>query len=143
MSVVLNWKQGLSFTGSAPGGHSVELDGHSLEESASFAPIELAAVALGGCTAMDVISILEKKKQRVTGFQVVVHTERREEHPRIWTRATIEYVVQGRTIDRTAVERAIQLSSEKYCSVQNMLKASVPIETKFEIVEEELLPQAV
>lgn len=88
---------------------------------------------------MDVISILQKKQQEVSGLQVRAHTDRRDEHPRVWTRATIEYIVTGNNIDPAAVERAIQLSSEKHCSVQNMLKASVPIETRYKIVEDEKL----
>jgi putative redox protein len=93
-------------------------------------PMELLAIGFAGCTAMDVISILQKKKQEVTAFEVRVHADRAEEHPRVFTRIVMEYVVSGNKVDRTAVERAVQLSSEKYCPAQAMFKKIVPLELK-------------
>ena len=86
METVLNWEDGLSFTGSTPSGNSLSLSGHGPigEGNHGFSPIELVALGLGGCTAMDVISILQKKQQEVTGLQMRVQTERRKEHPRVW-----------------------------------------------------------
>jgi putative redox protein len=81
-----------------------------------------------------VISILEKKRQAVTAFQVKVETHRKEEHPKVWTHVMIDYLVTGKDIDPAAVERAIQLSSEKYCPAQNMLKLAVKIESRYEII---------
>jgi putative redox protein len=78
---------------------------------------------------------LQKKKQDVQNLQVRVTTERKEEHPKVWTRALIEYFITGKSVDPAAVERAIELSHDKYCIVQNMLKASVNIETRYEIKE--------
>lgn len=135
MQVTLDWKQGLSFSGTAPSGHSVDLSAYTDVGGAGngFAPEELVALGLGGCTGMDVVSILRKKQQDVQKFEVRVTTQKQQEHPKVWTHALIEYIVTGSNIDPAAVERAIQLSSEKYCLVQNMLKASVKIETKYEI----------
>lgn len=137
MQVSLDWKQGLSFHGSAPSGHSVDLSAYKDVGGAGdgFAPEELVALGLGGCTGMDIISILQKKQQDVQKLQLRVTTQKRDEHPKVWTHALIEYIVTGSNIDPAAVERAIQLSSEKYCLVQNMLKASVKIETRYEIKE--------
>lgn len=137
MQVALDWKQGMSFRGSAPSGFSLDLSAYPDVGGAGdgFAPVELVALGLAGCTGMDVISILQKKKQEVHAFEVRVKTERKEEHPRIWTRAVIEYIVTGKGIDPAAVERAIQLSSDKYCPVQNMLRPTVKIETRYEIHE--------
>ncbi len=141
MEVMLDWKDGLSFRGSAPSGFSLDMSAYKDVGGAGdgFAPVELVALGLGGCTAIDVISILKKKRQEVKSFQVRVSTQRSEKHPKVWKQAVIEYVVTGQDIDPAAVEGAIQLSSEKYCVVQNMLKAAVPIQTRFEIhtVEEQ------
>lgn len=136
MQVALNWKSGVSFTGHAPAsGFNLEVSGDADIGGAGdgFSPMELMALGLGGCTGIDVISILQKKRQDVTGLEVRVNTERREEHPKVWTRVLIEYIVTGRNIDPAAVERSIQLSSEKYCPAQNMLKIAVKIETRYEI----------
>ncbi|MEX2161238.1 MAG: OsmC family protein [Anaerolineales bacterium] len=137
MKVALKWKQGLSFSGSAPSGHSLDMSAYQDVGGTGdgFAPVELVALGLGGCTGMDVISILQKKRQDVKAFEVRVTTERKEEHPRVWTRAVIEYLITGKDIDPAAVERAIQLSSEKYCPVQNMLRPAVKLETRYEIRE--------
>ena len=136
MQVSLDWKQGMSFRGNAPTG-SVDISAYPDVGGMGdgLAPVELVALGLGGCTAVDVISILQKKKQDVQNLQVRVTTERKEEHPKVWTRALIEYFITGKSVDPAAVERAIELSHDKYCIVQNMLKASVNIETRYEIKE--------
>lgn len=137
MQVALNWKNGLSFSGR--GGNS----GYSLDVSADadvggaedgFQPMELVALGLASCTGVDVMSILQKKRQEVTGLEVRVETQRAKAHPRVWTHLMIEYIVTGKNVDRAAVERAIQLSREKYCPAQNMLKLAVKIESRYEIV---------
>jgi putative redox protein len=109
-------------------------------ENDGFKPIELLLVGLAGCTAMDVISILQKKRQTVTGFEVKVHAERSTEHPRVFTDIEIKYVVRGRKVDRVAVERAVALSEEKYCAAQAMLRQAVPIRCSCEVLEEEAIP---
>jgi putative redox protein len=136
MQVALDWKNGLSFKGNATGsGFSLDIDGEPEVGGGGggLTPMELLALGLAGCTAMDVISILQKKRQEVSAFEVHVNTQRKEEHPKVWTHALIEYIVTGKNIDPAAVERAIQLSSEKYCPAQNMLKQTVQIETRYEI----------
>jgi len=101
-----------------------------------FRPLELMLVSLGGCTAMDVMSILTKKRQDVTGFHVQVDAERAEEHPRVFTAITVRYTVRGRNIDPAAVERAIELSETRYCPAQAMLVKAVPIQHVYTIEEE-------
>lgn len=95
----------------------------------------LVLLGLAGCTAMDVISILRKKRQHVTGFEVQAHAERAEEHPKVFTDVTIRYIVEGINIDPAAVMRAIELSETKYCPAQAMLVQAVPIKHEYEIVE--------
>lgn len=134
------WKGKMFFEGTGAGRFTLPMD-TSVEsggEDSGFRPIELVLVALAGCTAMDVISILQKKRQDVTDFEVrVVEAERAEDHPRVYTRIMLEYVVTGRGIDRTAVERAVELSEEKYCSVQGMLGKVTNIERIITVLEAE------
>ncbi len=97
--------------------------------------MELIAIGLAGCTAMDVISILQKKRQDVTAFETRVHARRAVEHPKVFTNIQIEYIVEGRKIDPAAVERAIELSETKYCPAQAMLAKAVKIDHTYTIRE--------
>jgi putative redox protein len=138
MDAKVIWKQeGLSFNATADTGGQIELASASDKGMEGFRPMELLAMGLAGCTAMDVISILKKKRQNVVDFEVKVHTEKAEQYPKVWTKAVIEYVVTGSGVDPAAVERAMQLSRETYCPAQNMLGQAVNIETKYTIIEAE------
>jgi putative redox protein len=137
MKAKVTWTGGMSFTGTGVSGFSVPVgtDPSVGGSNDGFRPMELLAVSLAGCTAMDVISILKKKRQEVTAFEVRVYTEQANEHPKVYTHITVEYLVEGSNIDPAAVERAIQLSSEKYCPVQAMLSSSVKIDHTYKITE--------
>ncbi len=142
MDAKVVWKSGMSFDGTASSGLILPVD-TSVESGGNdsgFRPMELLLVGLAGCTAMDVISILKKKRQDVTNFEVRVRGERAEDHPKVFTHILIEYVVTGRELDRTAVERAVELSETKYCSAQAMLGKVARIENKITIQQAE--PQA-
>ena len=97
-------------------------------------PMEAVLGATGGCSAMDVIAILRKKRQRVTGYEIEVTAERREEHPRAFTRIDILHRVRGHDMSAAAVEEAIRLSDTKYCSVHAMLVPAVTLTSRFEIL---------
>jgi putative redox protein len=100
-------------------------------------PIELVAVGLAGCTAFDVITVLRHKyHQRVTGYEVRVEADQAERPPQVFTAVRVHHVVTGFEIDRTAIEEAIRLSEEKYCSVGAMLKQTATFKTTYEIFEE-------
>jgi putative redox protein len=100
-------------------------------------PIELVAVGLAGCTAFDVITILRQKfHQKVTGYEVRVEADQAERPPQVFTAVRIHHVVTGIEIDPAAIEEAIRLSEEKYCSVGAMVKQTAAIKTTFEVVEE-------
>jgi putative redox protein len=130
----VKWNGSLSFIGSAESGFQVPIS--SGDESSGFRPLELLAVGLAGCTAMDVISILEKKRQQVTDFQVNVDIlDRAQEYPKVWKRIKIEYMITGKAIDSDAVERAIDLSKTKYCPASAMLEKGMQIEHEYKIVE--------
>ncbi|MDP2964548.1 MAG: OsmC family protein [Pelolinea sp.] len=127
----------MSFDGSADSGFSVPL-GTVLDvggDNDGFRPMELIAVGIAGCTAMDVISILQKKHQEVTSFEVRVHAERATEHPKVFTHLTIEYVIGGKNLLKDAVERAVELSGTKYCSAQAMFKKVAPMDLKITYLE--------
>ena len=134
------WKGKMSFDGSSANGFSLPI-GTSTEsggDNDGFRPMELLLIGMAGCTAMDVISILEKKRQDVTGFEVrVVEAERAAEHPKVYTHIVLEYVVTGKNVDRAAVERAVELSSTKYCSAEAMLGKVAKIENKITVLEAE------
>jgi len=130
MDAKVIWKEKMSFEGTADSGFKVTL-GTIPEvggDNDGFRPMELLAIGLAGCTAMNVISILNKKKQDVHDFEVRVHADRAEEHPKVFTHLTIEYVVSGKNVDQAAVERAVELSETKYCSAQAMFNKIVPID---------------
>lgn len=139
MNAIVTWQENMVFTGTADSGYSIQLDAKKEVggEGRGFVPMELMAVSLGGCTAMDVISILRKKRQDITAFEVRVDAPRAEEHPKVFTRATIEYQITGHNVDEAAVLRAIQLTAESYCPAQAMLGKVIPIELRYQIFEEE------
>ena len=139
MQAKVIWQDNMAFTGRADSGIDVQLDAKEElgGQGKGFAPLELMALSLAGCTAMDVISILRKKRQYVTDFEVRVDADRAEEHPRVFTAARIDYLVTGHNVDDTAVLRAIALSAERYCPVQSMLGQVFPMELRYQIFEEE------
>jgi putative redox protein len=137
MEATVKWKEDLSFAGSAGSGYKVDL-GSEIEvggKDDGFRPLELMALSLAGCTAMDVISILLKKRQDIKDFTVQVVADRADEHPRIFTAATIQYHVTGNQVDETAVIRAIELSATRYCPAQGMLAKILPIKLEYQIYD--------
>jgi len=127
----------MHFDGVAGSGHTVAMDATADVGGTDSGPtpMELPLVALAGCTGMDVISILRKKRQQVIGYEVVVHGIRAEEHPKVYTQITVEHVVTGRNVDPAAVARAIELSETKYCGVSKTLDKTAQIETTYRIIE--------
>ena len=133
----LVWKSGVSFTAETNSGFKVNMD-TPVDHGGSGtgpSPMELVLVSLGGCTAMDVISILEKKRQDVTNFEILLHADRATEHPKVFTEITVEFVVTGHAIDEEAVKRAVELSETKYCSASAMLSKTAKIHTKITVKE--------
>ena len=137
MDAKVLWHEGLTFSGTADSGFTVALGAEAQVggKDDGFRPMELMAVSLAGCTAMDVISILSKKRQEVTAFEVKVEAQRAGEHPKVFTEATILYEVTGHGIDEAAVRRAIELSAERYCPAQGMLSQVMPMALKYAIYE--------
>jgi putative redox protein len=130
----LTWVEDSRFVGQASSGHAVVVDGS--DEKLAPSPMELVLIGMAGCTAYDVLSILRKKRQEVTGLEVVARAERADQPPRVFTSIKVEYVVRGRGIRAKAVEDAIRLSKEKYCSASIMLGRTAAISTGFRIEED-------
>ena len=123
------------FVGVSPSGHAQVLDTNHDRGSAAT-PVELLLIALGSCTAVDVVSILQKKRQKVTEYRVEVRGTRRNEHPRAFTRMEVRHIVRGRSVSEKALAQAIELSETKYCSVAATLRPTVEIVSSYEIIEE-------
>ena len=133
------WSQGMSFAGQAETGFEVPLGADPAVGGANdgFRPLELMAVSLAGCTAMDVISILRKKQVDVSAFKVKVHADQAETFPKVFTQMVITYLITGHNVDEVAVLRAIELSATKYCPAQAMLGKVAPMQLTYQIFEDE------
>jgi putative redox protein len=131
------WKGGMAFTGTSDGSYLIPLDASEKVggKDLGFRPLQLFAVGLAGCTAMDVISILQKKRQEVTAFEVSTAIQQADEHPHVFTKILIEYKVTGKNLDKSAVERAVELSETRYCPAQAMLDQVAEISHKILIEE--------
>lgn len=134
----VTWVQGEQFVASASGGHSVVLDAPGGREVwQGIKPTEMLLAALGGCSGIDVIDILIKKRQQVSGLRVTVHGEQRDDFPKAFERITVHFEVRGRGVSPRAVERSISLSQEKYCSVSATISGVAAITTSYTIVEDD------
>jgi putative redox protein len=135
MKATIQYAKGMSFLGKAESGHWIPLDTHAGVGGSDGAaqPMEFLLIGLGGCTAMDVVSIMRKKRVPFTDFWVELEATRAEEHPKVFTGITMVYHVVGNGVKEIDVARAVELSDQKYCSATAMLRKSAPIETRIEI----------
>lgn len=137
-NVKLNYKGGLEFLAKTPSGHTITMDG-----AAEFGgknngprPMELVLVALGGCSGMDVASILNKKKMDVRDIEINVKGEKASEYPKKYTDVEIEYIVKGKNLTDEAVKRAVELSMQKYCSVKATIEGAAKVKYSYKIINE-------
>lgn len=137
MECVVKWVDGMTFMAETSSGHTVTMDGAPEAGGRNIAPrpMELMLAGAGGCTAFDVVLILKRSRQEVTNCVVRLNAERAEVDPKVFTRIAFHYTVTGRNLKVDAVERAIKLSYEKYCSATVMLGKTAEIEHSWEIVE--------
>lgn len=135
MQAVVHWMDGLTFLAKADSSHWVVMDTSKTSGGSDGAPtpMEMVLFALGGCTGMDVVSILKKMHVPFQRFEIRIDADRSETHPKVFTQIRLEYRIYGEQIDPQKVEKAIELSQEKYCSVAGMLKSSVAISATYSI----------
>ncbi len=139
MKATVKWLDHMSFVGESGSGHSVVMDGppESGGRNLGVRPMEMVLLGMGGCTAFDVVMILQRGRQQITDCHVELEAERADTVPKVFTRIHAHYIVKGKNLDAKKVERAINMTAEKYCSVSIMLAASAEVTHDFEIVEVE------
>lgn len=138
MKARVQWLDGRAFVGESGSGHAVVMDGapESGGRNIGVRPMEMLLLGLGGCTAFDVVMILERMREKVTGLDIALEGERAAEDPKVFTHVKIIYKVTGRNLKPANVERAVNLSAEKYCSASIMFGKTATIEHAFEIIED-------
>jgi putative redox protein len=130
--------EGVGFDATTASGHLILTDGNAEHGGREYGarPMELVLVGLAGCTGVDVISMLKKMRQDVTGYEVRVRDRRADEHPRRFTEIEVLHVVRGRNLDAAAVQRAVTLSAEKYCPASAALAAGCPVRHTAQVIPE-------
>jgi len=136
MNARVRWTVGMRFDGLAESGGAMTMDARPEHggEGAGPSPMETVLLALGGCTGMDVISILVKMRAPLAGLEIAIAADRADEHPRVFTRIALEYVFVGDGLRPEQVSRAVELSQERYCSVSAMLRKAAPLTYSWRIV---------
>ncbi|MGC1783846.1 MAG: OsmC family protein [Acidobacteriaceae bacterium] len=134
MQSTVTWKTDMKFDGKSQSGHTISLDGDAAH-TAGPSPMEIVLLGLCGCTAFDVASILQKKREPFTGLTVSATAEQAAEPPRVFTHVKLMYRVAG-AVSRKAVEDAVRLSETKYCSVSAMISKTAKIEYEIEFATE-------
>ena len=126
----------MTFVGESGSGHAVVMDGAPEHGGRDIGvrPMEMLLLGLGGCTAFDVVSILKKSRQAVTDCEVVIDSDRAEEIPKVFTRIHVHFIISGKGLDPVKVEKAVNLSADKYCSASEMLGKTAELTHDFEIV---------
>jgi putative redox protein len=131
----IEWAGPDLFIGTSASGHAVVFDTDSVRSSAP-SPMEMLLLSLGSCTGVDVVSILQKKRAKITGYRVEIKAVRRDEHPRSYRQITVHHVLRGTGLTEKHVAQAVKLSDEKYCSVAATLRPTANIISSFEIIDE-------
>ncbi len=138
MKARASWVEGMAFMGEAGSGHAVVMDGAPEYggRNIGIRPMEMLLIGLAGCTGFDVVQILKKGRENVTGCEVEVEAERATEDPKVFTKIHIAYRVTGRGLSQAKAARAVTLSKEKYCSASIMLGATAEMSTSLEVIDE-------
>jgi len=138
MKARIKWVENACLIGEADSGHGVVIDGAPEigGRNLGVRPMEMLLMGLGGCSAMDVLSILKKKRQQVTNCVIEIEAERSDSHPKVFTKIFIHFIIKGCNLKDAHVKQAVDLSAEKYCSVSAMLGKTAQITHDYEIVEE-------
>ena len=137
MKCRVKWLEHMTFVGESGSGHAVVMDGAPEHGGRNLGvrPMEMLLLGLGGCTAFDVVMILKKSRQDIVDCEVTIDADRAEEVPKVFTRIHMHFTVSGSNLDVSKVDKAVNLSAEKYCSASEMLGKTAKITHDFEIVE--------
>ena len=137
MKATVKWLDHMSFVGESGSGHSVVMDGPPDDggRNMGIRPMEMVLLGMGGCTAFDLVLILQRQRQAISDCQVELLAERAAKVPKVFTKIHVHYIVSGKDLDEIKIARAVKMTAEKYCSVSIMLSTSVEISHDFEIVE--------
>lgn len=138
MKARVKWIEGIAFVGETESGHAVVMDGAPAAGGRNLGPrpMEMLLLGAGGCSSIDVIMILKKSRQAVSDCYVELEAERAETDPKVFTKIHMHFVVKGKDIKPEAVEKAVKLSAEKYCSASIMLGATAAVTHDFEVIQE-------
>ena len=133
----ISWVDGALFVAEAGSGHTITMDGSPDVGGRNLAarPMEIVLIGMGGCTAIDVVSMLKKQRQDIEGIEVSLVAERADDHPKVFNQVKLVYTVRGRNLNKALVERAVALSDEKYCSATAMVRKSAEITHEIVLVE--------
>ena len=133
----ITWVDGALLVAEAGSGHTFTMDGSPDVGGRNLGsrPMEVMLMGMGGCTAIDVVSMLRKQRQDIEGVEVSLEAERAEDHPKVFTSVKLVYTVRGRKLNRALIERAVSLSEEKYCSATAMIRKSAAISREVVLVE--------
>ena len=133
----ITWVDGALLVAEGGSGHTITMDGAADIGGRNLAsrPMEVLLMGMGGCTAIDVVSMLKKQRQDIEGVEVSLLAERAEDHPKVYTSVKLVYTVRGRKLNKALVERAVSLSDEKYCSATAMVKKSASVTHEIVLVE--------
>jgi len=140
MEVLVNvkWDGGMRFVATSEEGDSLTMDAdpEGGGEGRGFRPVKLVLVGLGGCTGMDIVWILKRQRQEVTGLEMSITGTRRKKDPRYYEDIQVEYILRGRNLKESAVKRAIDLSEQKYCSIRGIFRPEVKVTTRYRVEQE-------
>jgi putative redox protein len=138
MKTRIKWIEDVCLLAESDSGHGIVIDGAPEigGKNLGVRPMEMLLMGLGGCTTMDVLSILKKQRQNITDCQIEIEAERADEIPKVFTKIHLHFIIKGYNLKQNAVERAINLSAEKYCSASAMLEKAAKITHDYEIIAE-------
>ena len=138
MKARVQWLDGRAFVGESGSGHAIVMDGapEAGGRNIGVRPMEMLLLGLGGCTAFDIVMILERMREKVTGLDIALEADRATEDPKVFTHVKLIYKIKGRNLKPANVERAVNLSAEKYCSASAMFGKTAKIEHSWEIADE-------
>jgi len=133
----ISWVDGALFVAEGGNGHTITMDGAPDDGGRNLAsrPMEVVLMGMGGCTAIDVVSMLKKQRQDIEGVEISLVAERADDHPKVFTSVKVVYTVRGRKLNRALIERAVSLSDEKYCSATAMVRKSASITHEIVLIE--------